>query len=589
MTSSTLSMLPAVRRSEGKSLHTNALFASLFVALAVALFLLYESHRLELNTIDDSIRQGKFLFATSGMQISNALYFNDIEQIREDAENIVAQGNVQTVAVFTEAGRFLTDSRQPGIPSGYIAQELLALALTTDDVLYQVGPELISFVGTIRIEGEVLGGIYFEIDLIEQLAQNQDALRESAITGLFLIVLAAVSSFGLAYLRGTTQSLRQAESNFRDLIEQSPLPCSIHTRDGALAHPNAAMQQLMGSSEKTRAMTRPGYNIYKDETLDQLGITQLIRSAYEDIEVDIPVFEYRHPKDPGSEADHTWLKITVFPLRTPDGSAGEMVVIYQDMTGEKRAEQERTELNDYILQSQKLEGLGSMARGIAHDFNNLLTPVLGNADVLQQVLELNEDQNRMVESIKSAAIRASELCDQMLTYGGEGRKDWQPTDLSTEIASLNELIRSSVSRKVQFQQNLDPTLPKVLADQTQLRSVILNLLVNASEALEDNAGEIRLVTGTRQLTEKESRRLLPDPNLPPGDYVFIEVSDTGVGMTEEVQARLFDPFFTTKFTGRGLGMSSVLGIVGDHNGGIAVSSRPGKGSTFVVYFPAASP
>ena len=576
----------SARTPEGNLPHINTLIATLIVALAVALFLLYESHRLEMNTIDESISEGKFLFAHSGMLISNALYFNDIEQLREDAENIVAHHNVQTVAVFTDVGRFLTDSRQRGIPSGLIEQEQLDLVLNRDDVLYQVSPERISFVGAIRIESEVLGGIYFEIDLTEQLAQNQETLQVSAIAGLFLMILAAATSFGLAYLRGTTQSLRVAESNFRDLIEGSPLPCSIHAHDGALVHANAARQRLMGSREKTRRMTRPDYNIYQDRTLAQLGITQLIRSASEDIEVDIPVFEYRKDSDPESDPDRLWLKITVFPLRAADGSAGEMVVIYQDRTSEKRAEQERAELNAYILQGQKLEGLGSMARGIAHDFNNLLTPVLGNADILQQALELDDDQHRMMESIKSAAKRASDLCNQMLTYGGEGTKDWQPTDLSAEIASLSELIRSSISQKVLHQRYFDPKLPKVLADRTQLRSIILNLLINASEALGENPGEIQLTTGTRTLTESESRRLLPDPNLPTGDYVYIEVSDNGVGMTKEVQARLFDPFFTTKFNGRGLGLSAVLGIVGDHQGGVAFTSSPGQGTTFVIYFPA---
>ena len=576
----------SMRTLEGNLPHFNAIFAPLIVALAVALFLLYESNLLERNTIDDSIREGRLLFATSSTQISNALYFNNIEQIREDAENIVGRGNVQTMAVFTEAGRFLTDSRQRGIPSGFIEAEQLELVFTRDDVLYRISPEHISFVGAIRIESEVLGGIYFEIDLTEQLALNQEILQESAITGLFLMILAAATSFGLTYLRGTTQSLRLAESNFRNLIEGSPLPCSIHTQDGALVQANAAMQQLMGSREKTRRMTRPDYNIYTDKTLAQLGITQLIHSAYEDIEVDIPVFEYRKDSDPESDTDRLWLKITVFPPRAADGAGGEMVVIYQDRTSEKLAEQERAELNAFILQGQKLEGLGSMARGIAHDFNNLLTPVLGNADMLQQVLELNDDQHRMMESIKSAAKRASDLCDQMLTYGGEGTKDWQPTDLSAEISSLSELIRSSVSQKVLLQRYFDQKLPKVLADRTQLRSIILNLLINASEALGENPGEIQLTTGTRTLTESESGRLLPDPNLPAGDYVYIEVSDNGDGMTEEVQARLFDPFFTTKFNGRGLGLSAVLGIVGDHQGGITFTSSPGHGTTFVIYFPA---
>ncbi len=182
----------SMRTLEGNLPHFNAIFAPLIVALAVALFLLYESNLLERNTIYDSIREGRLLFATSSTQISNALYFNNIEQIRKTPRTLLVRVMFRTMAVFTEAGRF-DRLAAAGIPSGFIEAEQLELVFTRDDVLYRISPEHISFVGAIRIESEVLGGIYFEIDLTEQLALNEETLQESAITGLFLMILAAAT------------------------------------------------------------------------------------------------------------------------------------------------------------------------------------------------------------------------------------------------------------------------------------------------------------------------------------------------------------------------------------------------------------
>lgn len=577
------------RRTDIRSFTVNALYFSVLLAVIVAGFLFYEANRLNTQVFDESERQGRFLYSTLSFQMSDALYFNNIEQVREDAEGVMAQNNVRQIVIFAENGRMVFDSSQPKIPSGFVDQNLLEKAISFDDVLYRRHASYIEFVGAIRFGDEILGGIIFELDVSKQIKNNRQSLLEKTAIGSLLVLLTSILSFAIASSRGATRSLRGIESNIRDLVEQSPLPYSIYAPDGHLSYVNPAMQRLMEPREETRRLISPGYNILQDQQLAKLDVMADITHGFNIGAIEITPFQILQSDHHQAEnEDRLWLKATIFPLRDDEGITREVVLVYEDITTEKKSEQDREELNNHILQSQKLEGLGIMARGIAHDFNNLLTPVLGNADLLEQSESMTADQSRMIRSIKTSAVRASELCDQMLTYGRESNEIKTPTDLSLEITEMSQLIRSSVSRKIHFSMTLASNLPLVMADQTQLRSIILNLLINASESIENSTGEIVLKTGTSRLGKSEIQRLLPDPGLEPGEYVYLSVADSGIGMGDEILDKLFNPFFSTKFAGRGLGMSAVLGIVGDHEGGIAVRSEPEKGSLFTIYLPAYS-
>jgi PAS domain S-box-containing protein len=253
----------------------------------------------------------------------------------------------------------------------------------------------------------------------------------------------------------------------------------------------------------------------------------------------------------------------------------------RDITAERTADLERDQLKQKMLEAQKLESLGVLAGGIAHDFNNLLTVVLAHASVLR---EAAPGEKRLVH-IETAAHRAADLCRQMLAYAGKGRFAIEPADLGAIVRDTADLVRVSISRKASLIVDIAPGLPPVEADVSQLRQIALNLVTNASEALGDAAGEVRVAT----------RRARPDAmpggmslafDLPPGDCVCLEVADTGAGMAPATLARIFDPFFTTKFAGRGLGLAAVLGIVRAHRGAITVESMPGAGTRFRVYFAA---
>jgi PAS domain S-box-containing protein len=258
----------------------------------------------------------------------------------------------------------------------------------------------------------------------------------------------------------------------------------------------------------------------------------------------------------------------------------------QDVTAEQEAEAERRRLELQMQHAQKLESLGVLAGGIAHDFNNLLVGMLGNASLALMDVPPGLPARRAIEDIERAAQRAAELTRQLLAYSGKGRFVIEPVDLSRLVEDMTSLLRAALSKKAELSLDLRRALPSVEADATQLRQVVMNLLVNASDAIGDEPGTIAIRTGVQRVDALYRATLLDGAQLLDGDHVFVDVADTGTGMDEATLARIFDPFFTTKFTGRGLGLAATLGIVRGHKGAIKVYSEPGRGSTFRVLLPA---
>jgi PAS domain S-box-containing protein len=248
-----------------------------------------------------------------------------------------------------------------------------------------------------------------------------------------------------------------------------------------------------------------------------------------------------------------------------------------DLTGRKQLEAQ-------VLHAQKLESLGVLAGGIAHDFNNLLVAILGNADLARTDLPAGSPVADYLLDIETAARRAADFCRQLLAYAGKGRYQIELCDLSLLCAELGRILEVSVSKRATLRYDLSPGLPPVEADATQLRQVMMNLITNASEAVADRGGEVVVRTGSREC-DAAYLRLVQGAELTPGRYLFLEVSDTGCGMDATTRAHLFDPFFSTKFTGRGLGMAAVFGIVRSHHGGIEIESSPGQGTRVTVLFP----
>jgi nitrogen-specific signal transduction histidine kinase/CheY-like chemotaxis protein len=240
-----------------------------------------------------------------------------------------------------------------------------------------------------------------------------------------------------------------------------------------------------------------------------------------------------------------------------------------------------------LRETAKLESLGVLAGGIAHDFNNLLVGIIGNASLALEILPYDEPSRSMIEGVVKAGERAAVLTRQMLAYSGKGRFVIELVDLSSLVSEVLPLLKSSVPRSITLHTHLAEALPPVEADSAQIQQVFMNLVINGAEACNDRSGIVSVRTSLATVDDFHTGSTFGLPAVEPGTYVSLEVSDTGSGMDEETRARMFDPFFTTKFTGRGLGLSAVLGIVRSHKGAIHVQSESGRGSTFQVLFPAA--
>jgi PAS domain S-box-containing protein len=318
---------------------------------------------------------------------------------------------------------------------------------------------------------------------------------------------------------------------------------------------------------------------------DDLPATVCAREAHIRGQTPDVVSEYRVRRKSG---DWVWIQLRGRVVeRGPEGQPVRFLGVVTDITARKLAEQERATLQLQLLQAQKMESLGVLAGGIAHDFNNLLCGVLGNADLAVLDLPFEHPAHESLEQIRTSAQRATELCRQLLAYAGKGRFVVEPLDLSSVVEGMGQLLAVSISKKVVLRYHLEPGLPAIEADATQLRQIVLNLIVNASEAIGERSGTITICTGAMTCDADYLRTAYLDHEaLAPGTYVFLEVADTGIGMNEETRQRLFDPFYTTKFTGRGLGLAATLGIVKGHRGTIKVYTELGQGTTIKILLPA---
>ncbi|MGH7140357.1 MAG: ATP-binding protein, partial [Pirellulales bacterium] len=266
------------------------------------------------------------------------------------------------------------------------------------------------------------------------------------------------------------------------------------------------------------------------------------------------------------------------PLRSATGEIIGGLAVIRDITEKKQLEMQ-------VQHAQKLETLGVLAGGIAHDFNNLLMVILGNAELAAMQLPAEAPARESVGQVEIAALRAADLCKQMLAYSGKGKFVVKPLDLSSLVKQMAELLEIAVAKKGTLTYELADDLPAVEADTAQIQQVVMNLITNAADAVEPGKGEVRVTTRALAADAELLSRCYHEGNVPEGLYVCLEVSDNGCGMDEETQARIFDPFFTTKFTGRGLGMAAVLGIIRGHHGAIHLESAAGKGTTIQVLFP----
>ncbi|MBV5339056.1 MAG: PAS domain S-box protein [Deltaproteobacteria bacterium] len=371
-------------------------------------------------------------------------------------------------------------------------------------------------------------------------------------------------------------NLQRSEERFRELFRNIVDPVYISDSNGkVLAANDLACQTLGYSQAELLACSLNELDAVTDspeKVSEQLAGFPQERSA---------TFESVHRRKDGS----------VFPVEvhvgiiTFDGQPAIMGVA-RDISERKRAEEERLKLEQQILHAQKLESLGVLAGGIAHDFNNILMAIIGNAELALMKINKESPATDNLHRIEQAAARAADLAKQMLAYSGKGKFVIESINLNILLEEMLHMLEVSISKKAVLRLNLHQHLPAVEGDITQIRQIVMNLVINASEAIGDKSGVIAISTGCMDCDRSYLKDVWLDENLSDGLYVYLEIADSGCGMDRETMTKLFDPFFTTKFTGRGLGMAAVLGIVRGHRGAIKVYSEANRGTTFKILLPA---
>ena len=292
--------------------------------------------------------------------------------------------------------------------------------------------------------------------------------------------------------------------------------------------------------------------------------------------------EYRFKRADGECAQ---VASRAYVARDPEDHAIRVTGVLHNVTERLRQEEQRRALEAQIQQAQKLESLGVLAGGIAHDFNNLLMGILGNADLALNELSATSSVVPYVERIQATSMRAADLCKQMLAYSGKGKFVVSSFSLNDLVEDMVRLLEVSISKSAILNFNLSEYPPIVEGDLTQVRQVIMNLVTNASEAIGEKSGVITITTGVMEADSEYLTTTFLDEKLAPGTYAYLEVSDTGCGMDDETIAKMFDPFFSTKFSGRGLGLAAVLGIVRGHQGAMKVYSHVKRGTTMKCLLP----
>ena len=442
-------------------------------------------------------------------------------------------------------------------PAGAAPRVVHDLTLAGRDwqLRYAVRPEFFHTDGRRRPEWVLLVGLVVSLSL---------AAGMGSLTG--------TRARALELARRMTGSLHRALARNRSHLEYTPLAVIETDPDFRIEEWNPAAERIFGYP-RAEMLGRDPRILVPEEGQADLGSRRkaLIEGRGEGIRLTLQILCRT-----GERRLCDW---TITALRDEDGRFAGATFLADDITDRLRAE-------DALRQAQKLESLGVLAGGIAHDFNNLLTAILGNAEMALKRAPEDPALRESLQRIEATTQRGADLARQLLAYAGKGHFAVKPQDLNRIIHEMGELLTVSISKKVALCYDLQHGLPPVEADSAQFQQVVMNLVINASEAIGDQPGTITLRTRAVEYGSAELSSGFPGQVLEPGRFVRMEVEDDGCGMDAETIGRIFDPFFSTKFTGRGLGLSAMLGIVRGHRAGIHVDSVPGAGTTFILLFPA---
>ncbi len=375
--------------------------------------------------------------------------------------------------------------------------------------------------------------------------------------------------------------LQESEQNFRTIIEVSPIPLAMNDKHGNIFFLNKAFTQTFGYTMSDiptveewwpRAYPEAQYRQRVIDTWQQnLGMAKKTGDPFSPMEIHVTC------------KDSSVRTVLCSAAALEENFAGNHLVVFYDITELKKVDKERLSLEKQLHQAQKMESLGVLAGGIAHDFNNILAVIMCYSSLGQHK---PEKAAGLMPEIEKATERGAVLCRQMLAYAGKTQFVQSHVDVTALLDEMLGMLKSSLPLNVTIKPYLSGDLPAIEGDAGQLRQVAVSLIMNSSEAIGEEQGYIRVALTKTTITAEQPEKDYTGKAISPGQYLCLEVTDSGCGMDEETVSRLFEPFYTTKFVGRGLGMSAVLGIITAHKGAVQLQSRQGRGTTFKVYLPA---
>ena len=385
----------------------------------------------------------------------------------------------------------------------------------------------------------------------------------------------------VAFIRDITErklaeeELANSERFLKAIIDSEPECIKILDIDGNLLMMNRAGLNMIDADSFEQVKGQCVCPLITDQHWD--AYKGLTKQVFEGIPGTI---EYEAV---GLKGRHIWLESHAVPFRNEKGEIVSLLGITRDITEQKRLEEERLLLEQQLQHTQKLESLGVLAGGIAHDFNNILAIIMGYCSLIKLDYQKAE---KNIPIIEDAVERAAGLCRQMMTYAGKAQLTKIKINMVEKVGEVVGMLKATLPHNAVIKTDLSAEIPLIEGDASQLGQVVMNLIINSSEAIGTEQGEVEVsLASIKVIAGKAYEDYLGKP-IPSGEYVCLEVTDNGCGMDEATKWRIFEPFYTTKFTGRGLGMSAVLGIIKSHAGALQLFSEPGQGTTFKVYLPA---
>ena len=429
-----------------------------------------------------------------------------------------------------------------------------------------------------RFNGERVGAVEYQAlrkdgTRFPALLHAGPIISDGEITGFRGVVI------DITQLRKAEEERERAWKFMQTVIDGIPESLMVVNRDCTIALANRQVREIVGGNDPVAMGMKCYYVSHGSEPVcdgikDQCPVQQVVEKK-------APVtVEHVHQNGEGQSIT---VEVIAAPIFDEDGNVVQVIESCRDITERIQTEEEKARLEEQYRQAQKVEAIGRLAGGVAHDLNNLLSPILGYGDMLKEDLSPDDERREFVTQIVRAGERARDLVRQLLAFGRKQTLEYRPLNINETIKGFEKLLRRTLRENIDFEIKKAPAVPTVKADIGQLEQVIMNLCVNAQDAMPEG-GKLILETAVAELDE---HYVMEHPGVKPGSYVMMSVSDTGCGIDAETQKHIFEPFFSTKGEqGTGLGLATVYGIIKQHSGNIWVYSEQGKGTVFKIYIPA---